>query len=130
MVAAEGLTRPELAERYGVTERVVSHWTREPDWPAPVGKLGNWTVYDPAKTDAVVAAWRTREVPDEAKAAGSRLLTAAEIADMFGLKPVTVRGYVHRGMFGDPDEERQGVKLWRADRVAKVMEGRRKYKRA
>lgn len=127
MVARPGMTRPELAERYGVTERVVGHWTHEEGWPAPIGKRGRWQEYDSEQTDAAVAARAGREQPEEVAELGDRLLTMPEIAELYSVAASTIRDYASKGQFGEPDDVSGDVKQFRADRVAEAMSKKRKY---
>lgn len=129
MVTRTGLTRPEMAARYKVSERTVRRWCAEPDWPAPIGKRGKFEEYDREQADAAAARRQQRAEPVDA---GPRLLTTTEIAQLYHLDPGTVRGYASstaRNILGDPDAVRDGVKLYRADRVAVIMAGRRRYRR-
>lgn len=52
------MTRKQLAELFAVTERTISTWQLEPDFPAP-HRLGRSNLYD---SPAVLRWWRDREI--------------------------------------------------------------------
>ncbi|WP_306357437.1 MULTISPECIES: AlpA family transcriptional regulator [unclassified Nocardia] len=110
---APPLTTSEIAQRYGrALNTVQKHWVTHQDWPAPVGKRGRWKVYDAAAVDAVV---RALFVPEASEPTGNpdELLTRAEVAAYRGIAESTLRSYITRGQFIEPDDTTGGVDRWR-----------------
>ncbi|WP_040815072.1 MerR family DNA-binding transcriptional regulator [Nocardia concava] len=111
---AAGLTTAEIAERYGrKLNTVQKHWVTDPRWPAalPV-KRGKWKVYDAAAVDEVVRALFLVEPPEPAGDPDD-LLTQAEVAEYLGIAPSTLRGYISRGQYVEPDVTEGGQRWYR-----------------
>lgn len=127
MLSRSTMTTPEIAEHYGrAVTTVQTGWTQHPDWPAPIGKRGRWNEYDQEAVATWVRTHATRTAPTSAGDPAA-LLTAAEIADEHQLARATVRADISRGRMPDPDEVRDGVRLWRRDTIAAHMARRHSY---
>jgi len=128
-VGGERLIQPEIAARYGLSEATIRLYRRGPEWPAPSGKRGRHAEFDAAAVDAAVRAIRARPSPaggdDE-----DELLDMRAAAAEAGISYGTLRGYVSRGDWPGPDDERHGVKRWRRSTVQARVASRRPYRRS
>lgn len=119
-----GETLAEAAARHGRSlDTARNHWSRHPDWPAPLGKRGRAHVYDPAAVDAFVA----RQLPDLEAA---RLYTARDLeAAGLGIKAATIRADQSKGRWPEPDDTTGGANRWYGSTVKAALAGRRSYRR-
>lgn len=122
MVAPEGIIAAEIAAKYGCSLVTVRRWMTTDEWPAPIGKRGRWLEFDAAEVEGYVAREAGDGDPNE-------LLTPAQIAQHTKLAPGTVRSDISRGRFGEPDEDKAGVKRWKRSTIDEKLAGRRRYRR-
>jgi hypothetical protein len=117
-----GLTVPEIARKYGRPEKTVRWWMFRYEWPAPVRKLGGRDLYDEADVDRAV-----REILrlGDVDADMGELLDAKGAAAEAGISWGTVRADVSRGRWPEPDDVRDGVKLWKRSTVRAEVASRR-----
>ena len=115
-----GETVPEIALRYGRSEKTIEHWQQNYGWPAPFGKRGRLYVYDPGEVDAAVRAilglGDTEADPDE-------LLDVKAAAAEAGLAYGTVRAYISQGKWPAPDDEQW--RRWKRSTVRAEMARRK-----
>ncbi|MEV5472766.1 helix-turn-helix transcriptional regulator [Streptomyces sp. NPDC052207] len=125
--ATEGETLKEIAARHGRAYNTVrAHWSRHPDWPAPIDKRGRENLYDPAAVDAVIARHFVRTATElEAR----RLYTAREIEDLTGVSAATIRADRSKGRWPAPDDTSNRAHRWLGAAVSKALEGRRGYRK-
>lgn len=126
----ETLTRPEIAERYGVTQRAVTRWVDRhlnPDFPPVVGRRGHANVYDAAAVDDWVRPRLPKPLPEPTP--GDPLLTAEQVAALADVEADTIAIDVHRGRFPAPDSEHDGEPVWRESTALDALRRRRTYLR-
>jgi hypothetical protein len=128
MAKQEWITKKEIAQRYDVPDSTVNLWVGQAGWPAKGAKRGLYDTYNAAAVEATLNARRDLEAVARLRALGQQLVTARQVAEIFGLAPATLRGYAHRGQLGE-GVERDGVAHYRADVVADFMEQRRPRRR-
>jgi transposase len=116
-----GETVPEIAERYGRSERTIEHWQQNYGWPAPVGKRGRMLAYDQGEVDAAVRAILALGDQD---ADPDELLDTKAAAAEAGLSYGTVRAYISRGEWPAPDDETWG-RRWKRSTVRAEMARRK-----
>lgn len=122
-----GMTAAELGARYGRSAATIRTWLAEPEAPAPVGKRGKAHEYDPDQAEAHFRRTHLPPLPDPDDDPG-RLLTLAEAADRAGIEYSTASSYVARGQWPDPDEVRDGVKLWKAATIDQRRANRKRLR--
>ncbi|MFE3060678.1 hypothetical protein [Nocardia sp. NPDC059236] len=129
--AANGLTTAEIAERYDrALNTVQKHWVTNPRWPAALPtKRGNWKLYDEAAVDEIV---RTVFIPQAPEPVGDPddLLTQSEVAAYLGIATGTLRGYISRGQYVEPDDTKGGKRWYRRTIDANRPQRRPAIKRA
>jgi hypothetical protein len=122
MIAGE--TVPEIAARYSRSERTIEHWVQNYPWPEPLGRRGRLNVYDQEAADAAV-----REILalGDPEADPNELLNARQAAAEAGLAYGTVRAYISKGGWPDPDDE--VLRRWKRSTVRAEMASRRPHAR-
>ncbi|WP_433592304.1 helix-turn-helix transcriptional regulator [Nocardia sp. CA-145437] len=122
------LIAQEIADKYGRSLVTVRRWMASDAWPAPLPeKRGRWLEFD---ADAVDEAYRKHFGRDTADAGDpDELLTPAQIVEHTGLAAGTVRADISRGRFGEPDEDKNGVRRWKRSTVDAKMAERRPRRR-
>jgi Homeodomain-like domain len=122
MVAGE--TVREIAERYGRPERTVEQWIQAYPWPAPLGRRGRQYVYGSPEADAAVRAILALGDPG---ADPGELLDARQAAQEAGLAYGTVRAYISKGTWPEPDDKER--RRWKRSTVRAFMASRRPHVR-
>lgn len=129
MNTRHGITLAEIAEKYGRSySGVKQNWSKDPRWPAPIGKRGRSIEYDPDAVDKVVKEHFLPPVEIVSDGEPDDLLTLQEIAALRNppLAVVTLRAYRARGQWPEPDEERSGTPLWRRDTALAALAPKRR----
>ncbi|MGH8792631.1 MAG: helix-turn-helix transcriptional regulator [Stackebrandtia sp.] len=123
-----GLTYREIADTYGRSVKTIyERWTKNPLWPEPIGKRGRFLEFD-ADAVAAVAEVETPQ-PQQMDGDPDDLLTVREIAEISDppVTEATLRSYISKGLWPDPDKVLDGVKLWhRSTAVARLSQRVRK----
>lgn len=120
-------TLADIAARLGRPLSTVRNtWTRDPEWPAAVGKRGRWKTYDPGGIDD----WLRDHIERQAVALEpGRLYTAQQLeAAGIGIKAGTIRADLTRRRWPEPDDTEGGVNRWCGRTVTQALEGRRGYR--
>lgn len=123
------VTLPEIAEAYGRSERVIAWWRWRYDWPEPVrrrSRRDECDEYDAAEVDAAI---RAILAIGGADADPGELLDARQAAAEAGVSYGTVRAYISKGQWPEPDEYRNGGRRWRRSTVRDEMASRKPDRR-
>ncbi|MFI1535546.1 helix-turn-helix transcriptional regulator [Streptomyces anandii] len=123
----QGETLREIAARHGrAYDTLRNHWSRHPDWPAPIGKRGRAKTYDPAAVDRVIRDHFARPSTD---LEGRRLYTAREIEQLTGISAATIRADRSLGRWPAPDDTSSRAHRWYGSTITQALEGRRGYRK-
>lgn len=112
-----GITVSEIAKKYRRSRsRVASYWVRNPKWKAHVrivGKRGRAVEFDTDDVHELLREWIWLP-PATTDVAPNRLLNQHEIADYSGIGYKVVRSDSTdtKGVLGEPDGVRNGVRMW------------------
>jgi hypothetical protein len=108
-----GVTRKEIAERYGKSVPTVKKWAELPGFPEAIGARGRSLEYDP---DAVEEFYRAVvAVPELPEGDPEELVTLSEAAARAGIPVNTLAGYKSReGDWPEPvvQDGRTGLYRW------------------
>lgn len=112
-----GLTVRDIARKYDRPQRTIEYWRWRYPWPEPTGRSGRWNTYDPEAVDRAIRA--ILALPGEDQADPDELLDIRKAAAEAGITPGTLRSYISRGYWPDPDNcpAEDGVRLWKRSTV-------------